>query len=238
MLKIENILVNYGEIKAIKGVSLKVNQGEVVTILGPNGAGKSTLLNTVSGIYRASGGTLTYFGTDIANVNPEDIVKMGIIQVPEGRAILYRMTVKENLELGAYTRKDVKEIRFDLERMLDAFPVLRDKASQMGGNLSGGEQQMLAIARALMGRPKLLLMDEPSMGLAPLLVNEIFRIIRKISQQGTTVLLVEQNARMSLKYADRAYILNLGKITLEGNAQDLLNDPTVTAAYLGVNAKR
>lgn len=238
MLTIDNIFVNYGEIQAIKGVSLKVNHGEVVTILGPNGAGKSTLLNTISGINRTSGGTVTYYDADITNVNPEDIVKKGIIQVPEGRAILYRMTVKENLELGAYTRQDVKEIRLDFENMLDSFPVLRTKANQMGGNLSGGEQQMLAIARALMGRPKLLLMDEPSMGLAPLLVNEIFKIIRRISQQGTTVLLVEQNARMSLKYADRAYILNLGKINLEGNAQDLLNDPTVTAAYLGINDKQ
>lgn len=233
MLEVENIHVYYGAIHALKGVSFHLNEGEIVALIGTNGAGKSTTLNTVSGLLDPNPGKLFFHGKDITDVPPQDIVKMGIVQVPEGRKIFARMTVRENLEMGAYVFNDRDRIEEDIESAFEQFPRLKERQKQMGGTLSGGEQQMLAMARALMTRPKLLLMDEPSMGLAPILVEQVFEIIQNINRKGTSVLLVEQNAQMALSIADRAYVLETGTVALEGPGSELLNNPLVKEAYLG-----
>ena len=233
MLKIDDINVFYGAIHAIKGVSLEVNEGEIVTLIGANGAGKSTILRTISGLLKPKGGSINFLGNDIAGKAAHEIVKAGISQVPEGRRIFAEMTVLENLELGAFTRKDNDGIKEDMEMVFARFPRLKERISQQAGTLSGGEQQMLAMGRALMCRPKLLLLDEPSMGLAPLLIREIFSIIEDINKAGTTVLLVEQNANMALSIAHRAYVLETGRITLSGDAKKLAASEDVRKAYLG-----
>jgi branched-chain amino acid transport system ATP-binding protein len=233
MLKVTDLNVYYGAIHALKGISFDLQEGEIVTLIGANGAGKSTLLNTISGILHASQGTVEYLDEDISNAAPQLIVQGGIVHIPEGRKIFAKMTVRENLEMGAYTVDDRQQIQEKMEAMFDRFPVLRERSKQLGGTLSGGEQQMLAIARGLMANPKLLLLDEPSMGLAPVLVEQIFDIIQDINQQGTSVLLVEQNAHMALSIADRAYVLETGKIVLQGNANEVMSDPMVINAYLG-----
>ena len=233
MLKVTDLNVYYGAIHALKGISFDQQEGEIVTLIGANGAGKSTLLNTISGILHAKFGKVEYLGEDISNEAPQMIVQKGIVHVPEGRKIFAKMTVLENLEMGAYTVTDRQQIEEKMEAMFERFPVLRDRKRQLGGTLSGGEQQMLAMARGLMANPKLILLDEPSMGLAPVLVEQIFDIIQDINQQGTSVLLVEQNAHMALSIADRAYVLETGKIVLSGNAGDVMNDPEVISAYLG-----
>ncbi|HEX2838990.1 MAG TPA: ABC transporter ATP-binding protein [Phycisphaerales bacterium] len=234
MLEVSNISVKYGAIEALHGVSLKVARGEIVTLIGCNGAGKSTTLRTISGIVRASSGTVTYEGQNITRTAPHQIVRMGLAQSPEGRGVFPAMTVAENLELGAYTRHDHAEIARDREKALGLFPRLKERLTQTAGTLSGGEQQMLAMARALMARPKLLLLDEPSLGLAPQIVQTIFSIIREINAAGTTILLVEQNAHMALKVAHRAYVLEVGKIAMEGDAKELAASDQVKKAYLGV----
>ena len=231
MLVLENIHAGYGPIDVLKGITLRVNEGEIVTVLGANGAGKSTTLMTICGSNPARQGTITFAGKPIANLPVHEIVQLGISQVPEGRRIFPRLTVRENLELGAFQRSD--EIAGDLERALDLFPILRERTGQLGGTLSGGEQQMLAIARALMARPKLLLLDEPSLGLAPLMVAKIFEIIRMINRQGATILLVEQNANMALHIAQRGYVLETGRIVLEDSAANLMNNEQVRKSYLG-----
>jgi branched-chain amino acid transport system ATP-binding protein len=233
MLKIENLEVAYGNIKAIKGISLEVNKGEIVTLIGSNGAGKSTTLRAVSGILKARAGRITFENEEIQGKEGHEIVKMGICQSPEGRRIFPRMSVDENLDLGAFLRTDKAGIAADRERVLDLFPRLKERINQKAGTMSGGEQQMLAVGRALMGSPKLLLMDEPSMGLAPVLVQMIFETITKINKQGTTVLLVEQNALAALNVADRAYVLESGTIKMSGKAKDLISNNEVTKAYLG-----
>ncbi|NLV16914.1 MAG: ABC transporter ATP-binding protein [Syntrophomonadaceae bacterium] len=233
MLEVKEIDVYYGAIHALKGLSLKVEQGSIVTLIGANGAGKTTTLKTISGILRPQNGTVTYKGTDITKVLPEKIVGLGISQVPEGRRVFSTMSVLENLEMGAYLRKDKKEVRRDIQSVFGRFPRLGERRKQISGTLSGGEQQMLAIGRALMARPELLLMDEPSMGLAPLLVKEIFEIIKDINSQGTTILLVEQNANMALSIADRAYVLETGEIVLQGPSEQLMKSAEVKKAYLG-----
>ncbi|MGN1050583.1 MAG: ABC transporter ATP-binding protein [Selenomonadaceae bacterium] len=233
MLKIEDINVFYGAIHAIKGVSLEVNQGEIVTLIGANGAGKSTILRTVSGLLKPKEGTISFEDSVISGMPAHEIVAKGISQVPEGRRIFAEMTVMENLELGAFTRKDKAGIKEDLEMVFTRFPRLKERMTQDAGTLSGGEQQMLAMGRALMSRPRLLLLDEPSMGLAPLLIKEIFNIIVDINKAGTTVLLVEQNANMALSIAHRAYVLETGRITLSGNAKELAASEDVRKAYLG-----
>ena len=233
MLKVTDLNVYYGAIHALKGISFDQQEGEIVTLIGANGAGKSTLLNTISGILHAKVGSVEYLGEDISNEAPQFIVQKGIMQVPEGRKIFAKMTVKENLEMGAYILDDRQLIEDKMEAMFERFPVLRARYKQLGGTLSGGEQQMLAMARGLMANPKLLLLDEPSMGLAPVLVEQIFDIIQDINQQGTSVLLVEQNAHMALSIADRAYVLETGKIVLEGIANDVMSNPMVISAYLG-----
>ena len=233
MLKIDDINVFYGAIHAIKGVSLEVNEGEIVTLIGANCAGKSTILRTISGLLKPKGGSINFLGNDIAGKAAHEIVKAGISQVPEGRRIFAEMTVLENLELGAFTRKDKDGIKEDMEMVFARFPRLKERISQQAGTLSGGEQQMLAMGRALMCRPKLLLLDEPSMGLAPLLIREIFSIIEDINKAGTTVLLVEQNANMALSIAHRAYVLETGRITLSGDAKKLAASEDVRKAYLG-----
>ena len=233
MLKIEDINVFYGAIHAIKGVSLEVNQGEFVTLIGANGAGKSTILRTVSGLLKPKEGTISFEDSVISGMPAHEIVAKGISQVPEGRRIFAEMTVMENLELGAFTRKDKAGIKEDLEMVFTRFPRLKERMTQDAGTLSGGEQQMLAMGRALMSRPRLLLLDEPSMGLAPLLIKEIFNIIVDINKAGTTVLLVEQNANMALSIAHRAYVLETGRITLSGNAKELAASEDVRKAYLG-----
>ena len=233
MLKIDDINVFYGAIHAIQGVSLEVNEGEIVTLIGANGAGKSTILRTISGLLKPKGGSINFLGNDIAGKAAHEIVKAGISQVPEGRRIFAEMTVLENLELGAFTRKDKDGIKEDMEMVFARFPRLKERISQQAGTLSGGEQQMLAMGRALMCRPKLLLLDEPSMGLAPLLIREIFSIIEDINKAGTTVLLVEQNANMALSIAHRAYVLETGRITLSGDAKKLAASEDVRKAYLG-----
>ena len=233
MLKINDINVFYGAIHAIKGASLEVNEGEIVTLIGANGAGKSTILRTISGLLKPKGGSIEFEGRDIAGLPAHEIVKCGISQVPEGRRIFAEMTVLENLELGAFTRKDKDGIKEDMEMVFNRFPRLKERISQLAGTLSGGEQQMLAMGRALMSKPKIILMDEPSMGLSPLYVSEVFDIIREISESGTTVLLVEQNAKKALTIADRAYVLETGNIVLEGPASKLINDESVKKAYLG-----
>ncbi len=233
MLEVKGIHTYYGNIQALRGVSLKVNRGEIVTLIGSNGAGKTTTLNTISGILQPREGEVWLQGERIDHLPPHEIVKKGISQAPEGRKIFSRLTVQENLEMGAYTRKDSDGIREDMERVFQIFPRLRERRRQIGGTLSGGEQQMLAIGRALMARPRVLLLDEPSMGLAPLLVEEIFSVIQEINQQGTSILLVEQNARLALSIAHRGYVLETGSIVLEGPADDLLHNPQVIEAYLG-----
>ncbi len=233
MLKIENLEVAYGNIKAIKGISLEVNQGEIVTLIGSNGAGKSTTLRAISGILKPRSGSITFNGERIDGVEGHEIVAKGICQSPEGRRIFPKMTVDENLDLGAFLRNDKNEIANDRQRVLELFPRLQERIDQKAGTMSGGEQQMLAVGRALMGSPKLLLLDEPSMGLAPVLVEMIFETIEKINKQGTTILLVEQNALAALNVADRAYVLESGSIKMSGNAKDLISNDEVTKAYLG-----
>lgn len=233
MLNVDNLQVYYGAIHALQGVSFQLEKGEIVALIGANGAGKSTVLNTISGILRPREGAVAFEGQDIHTTAPQDIVRKGVIQVPEGRKVFSRMTVTENLEMGAYTYTDRAAIERDLEAVFERFPRLRERRNQLGGTLSGGEQQMLAIGRGLMAHPKLLLLDEPSMGLSPILVEQIFDIIQDINEQGTSILLVEQNAQMALAIADRAYVLETGKITLQGRGDDLLQDQNVIKAYLG-----
>ena len=233
MLNIQGINVYYGAIHAIKGISLVVNQGEIVTLIGANGAGKSTTLRTISGLLKPKTGSITFQGEDIAGTPAHKIVGLGISQVPEGRRIFTEMTVMENLDLGAFIRKDKDGIAADKKHVFELFPRLEERQDQVAGTLSGGEQQMLAMGRALMSRPKLLLLDEPSMGLAPLLIKEIFSIIEDINKSGTTVLLVEQNANMALSIANRAYVLETGRITLSGDAKKLAASEDVRKAYLG-----
>ncbi len=233
MLEVENLNVHYGAIHALKGISFHLQQGEIVALIGANGAGKSTTLNTISRLNKPTSGDIRYKGESVVDTPPQDIVTKGVIQVPEGRKIFPKMTVTENLEMGAYIHSDRKRIEEDMEKMFVKFPRLRERRKQLGGTLSGGEQQMLAIARGLMAHPELLLLDEPSMGLAPIIVEQIFDIIQEINQQGTSILLVEQNAQMALSIADRGYVFETGKIVLEGQAEDLLENPMVKEAYLG-----
>jgi branched-chain amino acid transport system ATP-binding protein len=233
MLKVENLVVKYGMIEAIKGISFEVQDGEIVTLIGSNGAGKTTTMQTISGLLKPAQGSIYLDGVDITKIAPHKIVPMGLAQVPEGRRVFAQQTVQENLELGAYTRKDKEGIEEDMKKVFELFPRLEERKTQLAGTLSGGEQQMLAMARALMAKPKIMLMDEPSMGLSPLLVREIFRIIEDINKSGTTVLLVEQNAKMALAIADRAYVLETGKITLEGTGEELASSEQVRKAYLG-----
>lgn len=236
-LEIENLEVYYGKIKALKGISVSVKQGEIVTLIGANGAGKTTTLKTISGLRGVSSGKITFDGQDISSLSVHARVELGISQAPEGRGIFPGMTVLENLEMGKFFRKNRKnEAKEDLPRIYELFPRLKERAKQMGGTLSGGEQQMLAIGRALMARPKLLLLDEPSMGLAPQMIANIFSIITEINKQGVTILLVEQNAQQALSRAHRAYVLATGSIMKEADAKDLLNDPHVKSAYLGTGA--
>ena len=232
LLSVNDIHVYYGAIHAVKGVSLEVNEGEIVTLIGANGAGKSTVLNTISGLLRAKSGTIDFMGTPINTMAPNKIVQLGLAQCPEGRRVFAHMTVEENLEMGAYTRPN-STIEGNLEHVYELFPRLKERRKQVGGTLSGGEQQMLAMGRALMSHPKIILMDEPSMGLSPIFVNEIFDIIREVSESGTTVLLVEQNAKKALSIADRGYVLETGNIVLEGDAKMLLDNDQVKKAYLG-----
>ncbi|HYK73215.1 MAG TPA: ABC transporter ATP-binding protein [Pseudoneobacillus sp.] len=232
MLKVSGIETFYGKIQALKGVSLEVQQGKIVTILGANGAGKTTTMKTIAGLLKPKNGKVEFLGQEVTGQRPDQLVKKGIALVPEGRAILSSMTVKENLEMGAYHRKD-SEIEKDIQEVMKHFPILKEREEQLGGTLSGGQQQMLAIARALLSRPKLLLLDEPSMGLAPLIVADIFKMIRDIKKDGTTVLLVEQNAKQALKIADYGYVLETGKVIFEGNSEELLKDPRIVEAYLG-----
>lgn len=233
MLKIGNINVYYGAIHALKGISVEVNEGEIVTLIGANGAGKSTILRTISGLLKPKDGQIAFEGQNISGIAAQDIVKLGISQVPEGRRVFANMSVLENLELGAYIRSDRKGIQEDMEKVFIKFPRLAERRNQLSGTLSGGEQQMLAMGRALMSRPRLLLLDEPSMGLAPLLVKEIFSIVKEINASGTTVLLVEQNAHMALSIAHRAYVLETGRVTLSGDAKELAASEEIRKAYLG-----
>jgi branched-chain amino acid transport system ATP-binding protein len=233
MLEISDLSVNYGGIKALQQVSLRVEEGEIVTLIGANGAGKTTTLKTISRILTAKTGRIIYQGQDITHLPPHEIVKRGIAHSPEGRRILARQTVLTNLQLGAYTRSDRLGVKSDIEEQLQRFPRLSERREQLAGTLSGGEQQMLAIARALMSRPKLLLLDEPSLGLAPQIVREIFSIIRKLNESGVTILLVEQNANLALETANRGYVLAAGRLTMAGKAGDLLKDERVKQAYLG-----
>ena len=233
MLEVKNLHVHYGVIEAIKGIDFEVNKGEVIALIGANGAGKTTILHTVSGLITPSEGSVTFEGHDLTKIPGHKIVSMGMAHVPEGRRIFQELTVLQNLKMGAYTRKDKKEIEATLENVYKRFPRLAERKNQIAGTLSGGEQQMLAMGRALMSHPSILLMDEPSMGLSPIFVNEIFDIIKEVSKGGTTVLLVEQNAKKALSIADRAYVLETGKIVLEGKASDLLNNEAIKKAYLG-----
>ncbi|MBP3852943.1 MAG: ABC transporter ATP-binding protein [Erysipelotrichaceae bacterium] len=233
MLEIQDLHVHYGVIEALKGVSLEVKEKEIVSLIGANGAGKTTLLHAISGIVEKTSGDIRFMDTSIFKSNPKNIVASGLVQVPEGRRIFTGLSVYENLMMGAFLRKDKDGIQNDLERVYDLFPILRERKDQDASTLSGGEQQMLAMARALMAQPKLLLLDEPSMGLAPILVKEIFSIIEEINEQGTTVLLIEQNAKMALSIADRAYVLETGSIVLNGTGKELLGSPEVQKAYLG-----
>jgi branched-chain amino acid transport system ATP-binding protein len=233
MLKIEDINVYYGNIQALKGVSMEINEGEIVTLIGANGAGKSTLLKTISGLLKPKQGKVLFEGDSIGGKAAQAIVKLGISHVPEGRRVFANMTVAENLELGAYLRKDKDGIHKDMEKVYELFPRLLERIKQQAGTPSGGEQQMLAMGRALMAKPRLLLLDEPSMGLAPLLVKQIFNIIQEISESGTTILLVEQNANLALSIADRAYVVETGRIVLSGNAEELTSSEEIKMAYLG-----
>ncbi len=233
LLEIKDLEVNYGVIKAIKGVSFDVNEGEIIALIGANGAGKTTILHTITGLIQAKKGSIVFDGKELTKTPPHKIVSMGMAHVPEGRRIFQQLSVLENLKLGAYTRKDKSKIASTLKMVYERFPRLEERKNQVAGTLSGGEQQMLAMGRALMSKPRIILMDEPSMGLSPLLVSEIFDIIKVINESGTTVLLVEQNAKKALSIADRAYVLETGKITLSGDAKDLINDESVKKAYLG-----
>lgn len=233
MLEVKDLEVYYGMIKAIKGISFQVNQGEVIALIGANGAGKTTILHTVSGLLTPKAGSIVFEGKDITKVPAHKIVSMGMAHVPEGRRVFAQLSVYENLKMGAYTRTDKKEIEESLENVFNRFPRLKERRNQMAGTLSGGEQQMLAMGRALMSKPKIILMDEPSMGLSPIFVNEIFDIIQEVSASGTTVLLVEQNAKKALAIADRAYVLETGTIALEGDAKVLASDDSIKKAYLG-----
>jgi branched-chain amino acid transport system ATP-binding protein len=235
LLAVENLQAGYGPINVLHGLSLTVEKGEIVAMIGANGAGKTTTLMTISGVVKARGGKIAFDGRDLVaeRVPAHEIVKLGLAQSPEGRKIFSRLTVLENLEMGAFTRKNHAEVKADLEKMFAMFPILKERQYQAGGLLSGGQQQMLAIARALMARPKLLLLDEPSLGLAPQIVVQIFNVIKELNQQGVSVLLVEQNARMALKIAHRGYVLETGRITFTDRADVLLNDPRIRAAYLG-----
>lgn len=232
LLKVSNIETFYGQIQALKGISLNVEEGKIVTLLGANGAGKSTTMKTIVGLLKPKSGSVEFLGENITGLRPDQLLRKGVALVPEGRAILSSMSVIENLDMGAYHRKD-KNIEKDIEEVMERFPILKERQSQLAGTLSGGQQQMLAIARALLSKPKLLLLDEPSMGLAPLIVADIFKIIREIKDAGTTVLLVEQNAKQALKIADYGYVMETGKIIIEGKASDLLEDPRIVEAYLG-----
>jgi branched-chain amino acid transport system ATP-binding protein len=234
LLEIENLTLVYGRIQALHGISLHVNEGEVVALIGANGAGKTTTMRAISGLRPIAGGRIKFAGQDVTRLRADLRVARGICQAPEGRGIFPGMSVRENLDMGAFIRRDAKAIASDLDRVLTMFPRLKERIKQPGGTLSGGEQQMLAVARALMSRPKLLLLDEPSMGLAPMLIQQIFSIITEINEQGTTVLVVEQNAQQALSRAHRAYVLETGRIVKEGTGQDLLRDPAVKEAYLGV----
>ena len=233
MLEVNDLQVYYGMIHAIKGVSFHVNEGEIVTLIGANGAGKTTILHTITGLIAPKGGQVVFEGKDITKTPAHKIVELGMAHVPEGRRVFAQLSVYQNLKMGAYTRSDKNEIEESLEMVYKRFPRLEERKNQMAGTLSGGEQQMLAMGRALMSKPRIILMDEPSMGLSPILVNEIFDIIQSVSASGTTVLLVEQNAKKALAIADRAYVLETGKISLDGNAKDLLNDDSIKKAYLG-----
>ncbi|MFP4393822.1 MAG: ABC transporter ATP-binding protein [Anaerolineales bacterium] len=233
LLEVNDLHVYYGAIHALQGISFHVEKGEIVTLIGANGAGKSTTLNAISGIVRARAGSIKFKEEEITKTPAHDIVKLGVVHVPEGRQIFAPLTVRENLDMGAFTRSDAKGIKKSLERVYRSFPRLKERLNQLGGTLSGGEQQMLAMGRGLMSEPELLLLDEPSMGLAPLLVDEIFAIIEEINAHGTSILLVEQNAQMALSIADRAYVLETGRLVLEGPAQELAANPRVQEAYLG-----
>jgi branched-chain amino acid transport system ATP-binding protein len=233
MLKIHNLNVSYGPIRALKGISFEVKEGEIVTLIGANGAGKSTTLRTISNLIKPQSGSITFLNEDLLSVPAYDLVKLGIAHVPEGRIIFGPLTVHENLELAAWGRRDKIAIREDLNKVYDLFPLLKERKFQLGETLSGGEQQMLALGRGLVARAKLMLLDEPSMGLAPLLVQDIFRVIRQVNAEGTTILLVEQNAHMALEVAHRAYVLETGNIILEGPADEVAKNPKVIKAYLG-----
>jgi branched-chain amino acid transport system ATP-binding protein len=233
MLKVKGLQVNYGGIQAVKGVDLEVGQGELVTLIGANGAGKTTTMKAITGLKPYSGGDIEYMGKSIKGVPTHELLKRGLAMVPEGRGIFARMSILENMQMGAYLRNDTAEIQKDTERMFGFFPRLKERATQYAGTLSGGEQQMLAMARALLSRPKLLLLDEPSMGLSPIMVEKIFEVVREISKEGLTVLLVEQNARLALQAANRGYVMDSGTVTMSGDAKVMLDDPKVRAAYLG-----
>ena len=233
MLEVKNLSVHYGMIHAVRNVNFKVNEGEIVSLIGANGAGKSTILKTLSGLIHSSEGEIVYLGENIASTSAKKIVEKGLVQVPEGRHVFPGLTVKENLELGAFLRKDKEEIQKDMEAVFERFPILKERKDQDAQTLSGGEQQMLAMGRALMSRPKLLLLDEPSMGLAPIFIREIFKIIQEIQKTGTTVLLIEQNAKMALSISNRAYVLETGSVVLSGTGQELLESDEIQKAYLG-----
>ncbi|MBP3607611.1 MAG: ABC transporter ATP-binding protein [Treponema sp.] len=233
MLEVKDLVVNYGAIRALKGISFNVKQGEIISLIGSNGAGKTTTLHSISNLIKKQSGSVIFNGVDISSLPAEQIVRHGLIQIPEGRRIFANLTVKENLEMGSYTRKDKENIKKDLEHVYELFPRLKERIKQISGTLSGGEQQMLAMGRGLMAKPKLLLLDEPSMGLAPILVDEIFEIIKKINEEGTTILLVEQNAFKAMNIANRVYILETGNVSASGNSEDMINDPAVKKAYLG-----
>ena len=233
MLEVKNLSVHYGMIQAVRNVDFKVKEGEIVSLIGANGAGKSTILKTLSGLIHPSEGEIVYLGENIASTSAKKIVEKGLVQVPEGRHVFPGLTVKENLELGAFLRKDKEEIQKDMEAVFERFPILKERKDQDAQTLSGGEQQMLAMGRALMSRPKLLLLDEPSMGLAPIFIREIFKIIQEIQKTGTTVLLIEQNAKMALSISNRAYVLETGSVVLSGTGQELLESDEIQKAYLG-----
>lgn len=233
LLEVQDLSVSFGVIHAVKGISFTIKEGEIVTLIGANGAGKTTTMSAISGIIKSNSGDVIFNGSSITSTSPSDIVKQGIAMSPEGRQVFPQMTVKENLELGAYIIKNKKIVKHGINNAYELFPILKERESQAAGTLSGGEQQMLAVARALMGNPKLLLLDEPSLGLAPLIVKDLFNLISKIRDMGITVLLVEQNARMALAISDRGYVLETGKIVLQGKGRELMNDPKIINAYLG-----
>ena len=233
MLEVNNLVVSYGAIRALKGISFDVKEGEIISLIGANGAGKTTTLHSISNLIKKQSGSVIFKGEDITNTNPDKIVKAGLIHVPEGRRVFANLTVKENLEMGAYLRNDKAGIKADLEHVYELFPRLKERVKQLAGTLSGGEQQMLAMGRGLMSKPELLLLDEPSMGLAPILVDEIFDIIQKINKDGTTILLVEQNAFKAMSIANRVYILETGQVASSGNSEEMIHDEAVKKAYLG-----